>query len=437
MPFGIGINSPIHNSRKVEMKALTPNSPLKPVKLSSHGSSQKGSGQSLLWQKRIEQSEAASLWQSLQRMVSSHPLVRSALSNPQTTNAEPPFSIHDLTQDLYVLLLQKGRFNHYLATGMSDAEIEREIFQIELTNLLIGNLRRRRPENYRIVRRVSQILEHDQNFRRFARNRNQHQVERYRQAAEAVFGLKGWNDEKRIKDTGTFDDLIANVPARCRNRRRSGCTGETQVIVSNQELVELMVEIFRAIDSPAPLRILRQLALSKLPVFDPTLTSIDDETNEERRNQRHNYSLVSAAATPEEHALNNEQEVEARTMAVEFLNRLSYLTRSNPVRTERFWRILWHCYFDSNEPSQLEIAERLGMSDSSVSDYRRRIEGEMRHLCFAPEHLSVFAEELREQLQRRLSPSERIERRQEFGEVISWPRFRYNSPVIYSVASAA
>ncbi|MBS1787939.1 MAG: sigma-70 family RNA polymerase sigma factor [Acidobacteria bacterium] len=407
------------------------------MKLSTHGSSQKGSGQSLLWQKRIEQSEAASVWQSLQRMVSSHPLVRSALGNPQTTNAEPPFSIHDLTQDLYVLLLQKGRFNHYLASGMSDAEIEREIFQIELTNLLIGNLRRRRPENYRIVRRVSQILENDQSFRRYARNRKQYQVERYRQAAEAVFGLKGWNDDKRIKDSGTFDDLIASVPTRCRNRRRSGCTGETQVIVSNQELVELMVEIFKAIDSPAPLRVLRQLALSKLPVFDPTLTSIDDETNDERRNHRHNYSLVSSGGTPEEHALNHEQETEVRLEALEFLNRLSHLTRSNPMRTERFWRILWHCYFDSNEPSQLEIAELLGMSDSSVSDYRRRIEGEMRNLRFSPEHLSIFAEELKEQLQRRLSTTERIERRQEFGGVISWPGFRYSPPVIYSVASAA
>lgn len=419
------------------MKALTPNSPLKAVKITPRVPSQNALDQSTLWQKRIEHNDAASLWRSLQRMVASHPLVRSVLGNQHSANSEPPFSVHDLTQDLYVLLLQKGRFNHYLTAEMSDAEIEREIFQIELTNMLIGNLRRRRPENYRIVRRVSQILESDPRFRRFRRNKQQHQVERYRQAAEAVFGLREWSDDKRIKDSGTFDDLILNIPQRSRNRRLAGCTGETQVIVSNHELVELMAEILGAIDSPAPLRVLRQLALSKLPIFDPMLTSIDDETSEERHGHRYHYSLISADATPEQQVMNRQQEVEARSMAIRFLNKLSDLTRSNPARTERLWRVLWHCYFDSDEPSQLEIAEIVGISDSSVSDYRRRIEGEMRKLRFAQDQVSVFAEELKEQLRWRLGPAERNERRHEFSEIMMRPRFRFVSPMLYTVASAA
>lgn len=416
------------------MKALTPNSPLKPAKLTPGVSSLNTPGSSSLWQTRIKHSDAHSLLRSLQRMVSSHPLVRSALGNQ---SSGPQFSIHDLTQDLYLLLLQKGRFNHYLAVGMSDTEIEREIYQIELTNLLIGNLRRRRPENYRIVRRVSQILESDSSFRRFRRHNKNGQVERYRQAAEAVFGLSQWSDDKGIKDSGTFDDLIANIPMRLRNRRRSGCTGETQVIVSNHELVELMVEILEAIDSPAPLRVLRQLALARLPIFDPMLTSIDDEISEERQGRGHSYSLISADANPEQEVMRNEQELEARSIAIEFLNRLSQLTRSNAVRTERFWRILWHCYFDADEPSQLEIAEIVGISDSSVSDYRRRIESEMRNLSFAPEYLSVFAEELGKQLRWRLSLHERVERRQEPSAVIVRPRLRYDSPLLYRTASAA
>lgn len=391
----------------------------------------------MLWQQRIAACDAPSLWHSLQRMVSSHPLVRSALNGQQSSGAEASFSVHDLTQDLYVLLLQKGRFNHYLLTGMSDAEIEREIFQIELTNLLIGNLRRRRPENYRIVRRVSQILESDSSFRRFRRHKSQHQVERYRQAAEAVFGLRGWGDDKRVKDSGTFDDLIANIPMRSRNRRRTGCTGEAQVIVSNHDLVELMVEILEAIDSPAPLRVLRQLALSKLPIFDPTLTSIEDEVSEERQGRAYHFSLVSADATPEEQVVHSEQELEARSLAIEFLDNLGSVTRSNAARAERLWRVLWHCYFDADEPSQMEIAEILGISDSSVSDYRRRVETELRKLNFAPDQLSIFAEELKDQLRWRLSPPERIERRKEPGELIAWPRPRYQSPAIYQTASAA
>ncbi len=363
-------------------------------------------------------------------MVSGHPLVRSALGMQQgSSTLTPHLSLHDLTQDLYVLLLQKKRFDHYIAAQMSDIEIEREIFQIELTNLLIGNLRRRRPENYRIVRRVSQVLESDPHFRRFRRNKaqNQDQVERYRQAADAVFGLRDWKDGKLMKDNGTFSDLIHNIPMRQRNRRRAGCTGEAQVIVSNQQLVELVVEIFEAIDSPAPLRVLRQLALSKLPVYDPTLTSIEDEVNEERQGRNYYDSLASSDANPEEMTLRSEQEMEARAAATEFLERLSLLTRSNSQRTERLWRVLWHCYFDSEEPSQLEIAERVGISDSSVSDYRRKIEIEMRNLNFSPEQLVSFAEELDEQLRWRLSLPEGAERRTELDEKIVWPSYEYAS----------
>jgi hypothetical protein len=363
-------------------------------------------------------------------MVSAHPLVRSALGGqPNGTGQTPLLSLQDLTQDLYVLLLQKERFNHYLAAEMSDAEIEREIFQIELTNLLIGNLRRRRPENYRIVRRVSQVLETDPSFRRFRRHKShdREQVERYRQAADAVFGLREWNDGKGMKDSGTFSDLITNISMRRRNRRRTGCTGEAQVIVSNQELVELMVEIFEAIDSPAPLRVLRQLALSKLPVYDPTLTSIEDEVNEERQGRSYHDSLASTDANPEEITLRAEQERQARSVAIQFLDRLSLLTRSNPQRTERLWRVLWHCYFDSEEPSQLEIAEMVGISDSSISDYRRKIESEMRGLNFSPDRLSSFAEELDEQLRWRLSLPERTQRRPELGEEITWPNFNQDA----------
>ncbi|HMV84910.1 MAG TPA: hypothetical protein PLD20_18030 [Blastocatellia bacterium] len=411
------------------MKPLSKKSPKLVAKITSCASSQLSH-----WKTRIENSDANALWRELHRMVSAHPLVRSALGMQQGAAAlTPHLSLHDLTQDLYVLLLQKNRFEHYLTAQMTDTEIEREIFQIELTNLLIGNLRRRRPENYRIVRRVSQALESDQRFRRFRRNKsqNQEQVERYRQAADAVFGLREWNDSKPMKDNGTFSDLIVNIPMRRRNRRRAGCTGEAQVIVSNQELVELMVEIFEAIDSPAPLRVLRQLALSKLPVYDPNLTSIEDEINEERHGRNYYDSLASSDASPEEATLRSEQETEARLAANRFLDKLGLLTRSNPQRTERLWRVLWHCYFDVEEPSQLEIAERVGISDSSVSDYRRKIEVEMRNLKFSPEQLSSFAEELNEQLRWRLSLPERAQRQiepaEEFNGKIIWPSYEYGS----------
>lgn len=375
-----------------------------------------GTQQQSMWKARIESADSHALWRALNRLVAVHPLVRSALGIQQgAPNGMPSSSITDLTQDLYVLLLQKRRFDHYLVSQMSDAEIEREIFQIELTNLLIGSLRRRRPENYRIVRRVSGVLESDGLFRQFhpGGGRRGKQPARYRQAAEAVFGLSEWPDDKKIKDSGTFADLIVAVPMRRRNRRRAGCTGDTQVIVSNQELVELMVEILQAIDSPAPLRVLRQLALMKLPVCDPEMTAIDDDSDDDRTGGRGYEWAASSDDSPEEVAMRGEQEREARQAAADFLDHLNLLTRSNQQRTERFWRVLWHCYFDPEEPSQLEIAELVGISDSSVSDYRRKIESEMRKLRFSQEHLRCFADELDEQLRWRLSLPEKNPHRHE------------------------
>jgi len=375
----------------------------------------------------LENNDATSLWQALFRLVSAHPLVRSAQRHQNgPTHPTPLFSVRDLTQDLYVLLLEKARFKHYLNCRMSDTEIEREIFQIELTNLLIGRLRRRRPENYRIVRRVSTVLEAGAPFRTFAA-KNGHPQARYRQSAGVVYGLREWGDEKPIKDSGTFAALISGIPMRMRNRRLVGCRGEAQVIITNQELTELMVEILRAIDSPASLRVLRSLALTKLPVYDAVMTSIEDEMDEERQGHWRHNSLASSDASPEQIALRNEQEQMARRAATDFLDRIHRLTRSHHQRTERLWRVLWHCYFDPSEPSQLSIAEMVGISDSSVSDYRRKLEVEMRKLAFAPEELRFFAEELDEQLRLRLAMAEASRHHAKPKVQPSWPAYSYDS----------
>jgi len=44
--------------------------------------------------------------------------------------------------------------------------------------------------------------------------------------------------------------------------------------------------------------------------------------------------------------------------------------------------VLWHCYLVSNGGTQLEVAELLGVSDSLVSDYRKRIESLLQNLSF-------------------------------------------------------
>ncbi|MFN7928767.1 MAG: hypothetical protein U0Y68_12615 [Blastocatellia bacterium] len=383
------------------------------------------------WKSLVESNDATLLWQSLHRLVSIHPLVRSAQRNQHNPrNSSAPISLPDLTQDLYLLLLEKSRFKHYVQGQMSDAEIEREIFQVELTNMLIGRLRRRQPENYRLVRRISQVLESDSCFR-VMRQPEAHQPARYRQAVNVVYGLREWQSDKSIHDSGTFESLVANVPMRTRNRRRVGCKGEAQVIVTNQELSELLVEIFQAIDSPASLRVLRTLALSKLPVYDAVVSSIEQVTEQEEHHRGWDKLLLSTAACPEEINLRREQELLARRAAHDFLARLDRLTRFQEARTRKLWQILWHYYFDPEEPSQLLIAAKLGMSDSSVSEYRRKMEQEMQKLLkadFSPEQMSHFAEELSSQLKRQLARIEEPRwQPQQPRAKAAWPRFDYAS----------
>lgn len=383
------------------------------------------------WTSLLKNNDAAMLWQALNRLVTAHPLVRSAQRNQNNpTNPAPLFSTRDLTQDLYVTLLEKSRFDHYLSSRMSDAEIEREIFQIELTNLLIGRLRRQRPENYRIIRRINQVLESSPRFKAYELNGQRSRNSHYRHPTSLFYGLAEWPVDKRVRDSGTFQERIAEVPARLRNRRLVGCRGEAQVIITSQELTELLVEIFRAIDSPASLNALRSLALSRLPVYDVTMTAIEeDSTNDEGQSRNRFHSLATTDASPEQITLRQEQEALARRAARDFLDRLSRLTRSHDQRTERFWRVLWHCYFDPAEPSQLSIAEMVGISDSSVSDYRRRIESEMRKLGFEPEQLRYFAEELDEQLRLRLKQLSKRREQARAGKAVRpvWQTFSYNS----------
>ncbi|NOT63184.1 MAG: hypothetical protein HOP19_23490, partial [Acidobacteria bacterium] len=68
----------------------------------------------------------------------------------------------------------------------------------------------------------------------------------------------------------------------------------------------------------------------------------------------------------------------------------------------RLCRVLWHCYFDPTEPSQLAIAELVGVSDSSVGDYRRKVEYEMRQMRLSFAQVAHFTDALREELRVRL-----------------------------------
>ena len=61
--------------------------------------------------------------------------------------------------------------------------------------------------------------------------------------------------------------------------------------------------------------------------------------------------------------------------------------------------VLWYCYLSPAHITQLEAAARLSVSDSLVSDYRRRIEQQLRALNFTEiEQARRFETALRERI---------------------------------------
>src|ERR1044071_4883085 len=116
------------------------------------------------WVEALCCSDVARLWGELQRLVSNHPLVRASHSAGLLVEEGDRGSAYvDLTQELFVTLLAKSRFPHHPDAEMTDAELECEIGQIELTNLLTPDRRKRHPESYRLARRIPTIIQSSAN----------------------------------------------------------------------------------------------------------------------------------------------------------------------------------------------------------------------------------------------------------------------------------
>ncbi len=114
----------------------------------------------------FQNEDATKIWNELYRMVYLHPLVQSARNAGMLGNNQyGGHSYTDLTQELFLTLLQKGRFQHYVETKMTDCEVEHEISQIELTNMLVAHLQRQHPESYRLARRISTLIQANERFK--------------------------------------------------------------------------------------------------------------------------------------------------------------------------------------------------------------------------------------------------------------------------------
>ena len=331
------------------------------------------------WVESLRSSDVNRLWTDLHRIVSHHPLVRASRSAGLLVEEGAGAAYTDLTQELFVQLLSKNRFEHYLETDMSDYEIECEISQIELTNLLTAELRKRHPESYRLARRISTLIQSSTNFRRF--DSSGVDDEPHRRLADRVYGLSEWNDDKPRRGSHDVEQRVQMIAVRQRDTRMVGCTGDSQVVISNPDLEDLIVSVLDAVDSPVDVRTLRSLVMSRLPVMDIYLVPLDgDDSDNDNSNS---YEPVDKRENPEEGLLRRESEREAAGFVDQFLASLNEAVRGKVKQYNRIIGVLWYCYLSPDHSTQLEVAAALGVSDSLVSDYRRRIEQELRALSFS------------------------------------------------------
>lgn len=407
------------------------------------------------WAGLLAEEDVEGLWNGLFQLVSRHPAVRplhfatdgAAVSSQTEINA-------DLSQELFLELFQKQRFDYYAKNGYRSVDIENELARIEVPNLVGARLRKRYPESFRMARRVSSLLKTSTRFRRFgagageseevlvsgnkparrgrpsktakpssgeiarpmalleeddvidavedspeeehsgAKKNGNGTEPRRRRMVHQVFGLCEWPRAKLLSDSGHFTELIKSVPMRKRDTRLVGRSGTSQLILSNPDLENLIVEVLTVIDSPADVRTIRQLVLSKIPLQDYNVASLDEELSSGTGGSTLRREARDTRDTPEDAVLRGEQDDRVALMADEFLTSLRRAVNNNERRYTRLLSTLWHCYYNPEGPSQLEIAQLLGVSDSLVSDNRRLIEYELKKLRLSMDEGPVFSESL-------------------------------------------
>ncbi len=329
------------------------------------------------WVHALRARDVQRLWAELHRVVCNHPLVRASYA-ARLFEEGARYAHTDLTQELFTQLLAKQRFQHYLDAAMSDAEIEREISQIELSNLLTQELCKRYPESYRLARRISRIIKASSSFRRF----DEPASGARRRLVNQLYGLSTWPADKARWPLHEVEHRVQQLPVCQRDTRLAGHTGDAQIIISNTELKALIIRVLEALDTPVDVRSLRRFVLSRLSVLDIYLVPLDGGRDEE--DDTLPFELADARANPEQEFLQCEVEANAVATVEQFLQGLYKCVRGHARRYELMLEVLWHYYLSPERPAtQLAVAAQIGVSDTLIYNYRNRIEEQLRTLAFS------------------------------------------------------
>jgi hypothetical protein len=355
------------------------------------------------WSLLLAKADDEGLWNNLYWMVSHHHSTRSFI----TANGGPRGSLQDmfadLTQDLFLKLFEKDRWQYYLDAGYTDQTIEHELNHVEIPNLVSQQLRKLRPESYRMARRISTILSTSPEFECFRSDIGSHRP--HSKLAHRIYGLACWPANMAMKEEAVFPELGRNVHFRIRDTRRAGRASTSQVIISNNALRELLIDMFKATQSVMEVRMVRSFALSKIAVEDSKFSTIDGEVGQSGQYHPNDYriDLADRRPTPEEILLNHEAAFEIHRLAVNLIVDLERAVRYKSSRFRKLVRVVWHCYFDSASPSQTQIARSMCISGSLVCHYKKLFEYHVQQIDLSTDQWVMLNDAIESQFTAKLS----------------------------------
>lgn len=342
------------------------------------------------WVDMISRGDAEAIWSRLFHIVSRHSAVRSYhAANSWSKESLQDFCC-DVTQELFLRLQKKNRWDYYLEASYTNERVEHELYGIEVPNLVSQFLRERYPESYRLARRISNLLLTSKEFQRFDRSKaNRSEGAQTSDAApvskmvQQVYGLADWSLDKPIASQQNLAEIIKEVPHRVRDTRRAGRGSTSQVVISNMDLTQLLIEIFQAIDTPTDVRTMRTLALSKLTVEDSQIIAMDEALIIDADKEPLKVDYADSKPNPEEVILEKEMAAQMDVLADDILQRCLERVRNKPQRFQKLVEVVWHCYFNQDSSSQTHIAKLMDISDSLVSHYRKIFDSviHMEDLC--------------------------------------------------------
>src|SRR5215510_8692345 len=181
-----------------------------------------------------------------------------------------------------------------------------------------------------MARRISTLIQSSPNFRRF--DSAGVDDEPHRRLADRVYGLSEWKDDKPRRGSHDVEQRDQIIHVRQRDTRMVGYTGDSQIVISNADLEDLIVSVLDAVDSPVDVRTLRSLVMSRLPVMDIYLVPLDGDDSD---NENNNYEPVDKRENPEEGLMRRESEREAAGFVEQFLQNLNEAVRGKVKQYNR------------------------------------------------------------------------------------------------------